>query len=127
GNLQAEGKGFGGHGASMLPTLAGEKAQLAPGRPGELHWSVDAASLGDPVGLPGLAPVGGERLLPGVRAGLDVRPAVADEDAPPLVQLLVVELAHSVLELTDDRHVENGALHVDPVQTPLPALGVVEP
>src|SRR5262249_29979016 len=83
--------------------------------------------IGDPVGLPGLAAVRREGLLEVGRRARDARPNPAHEDAPAFVQLLVVELAPSVLELADADRLEEALPGAHPVERPLPGGERVQP
>src|SRR5215510_4331616 len=56
--------------------------------------SAGPGEVGGPVGFPGLAVVGRERLLPPGRRRCDVRPRVAHRDVAAFVVLLAVEHAH---------------------------------
>src|SRR6185369_17407725 len=90
---------------------AGPEASRAPwhdGRSGD-NWQTGGRRLGafageveDPVRLPGLAAVGGERLLEVRLVGPAGRPDVADED-PAAFQLLVVEELDVVADLAAHR------------------------
>src|SRR5438477_10645838 len=57
----------------------------------------------NPVRLPGLAAVVGERLLESNRVGRERRDDEADQDGASVERILAVELAAPVLELAEDR------------------------
>lgn len=79
----------------------------------------------DPVRLPGLAVVVGERLLELERGRRDVREHEAHEDRAAVVGFLIVELAATVTESADRRHAERAARAVRELGLPLMRLGVV--
>ncbi|WP_239104103.1 sensor histidine kinase [Microbispora corallina] len=97
---------------------------LAPA-PGDR--SRDAGGVHDPVGLPRMAAVVGEGLLPVTRVLRDPGPGEPDADRPALVGVVGVEGADPVDEAADDRDRVEAAPAVDPVDGPLVPLGVVRP
>src|SRR5579883_3277047 len=88
----------------------------------------DTPLIGDPIGYPRAAAVGGKRLLEMRRHRGDPRPDIADENVAALVQVVRIELADAVLELADIGWSADGpTLARCPVEAPLTRLRVVEP
>jgi hypothetical protein len=75
--------------------------------------------VGDPVGVPGLASIIGERLFKVRHARGRVGPDKPNENAFSIQHVLGVKLASSVLELADLRYDHLAVLAVGPIQTPL--------
>src|SRR6188474_2927195 len=110
---------------ARAPQEPGVQAEVA-GRPASV---LDALDVLDPVRLPGLAAVLGERLLPAARVRLDVVPEVAHQDRLAVPDLVVVERAGAVLavERADGGRQRQPAQSVrGPVDAPLAGLLVVE-
>ena len=87
---------------------------------------MDLAEVGSPVGLPGLATVNGEGLLPVGRGGGDVRPSEAHLNGLAAQGVIGIEGAHAVLKAALHRRVQIGGISpVVPPDGPGARLGVV--
>src|SRR5690348_8936778 len=82
--------------------------------------------VGNPVDLPCLAAVVGERLFEVRFVRHSVRPYESNKNSSAFPELLIVELASSILELSNHRLSQNGIFAVGPVDAPLMGLGIVE-
>src|SRR5207249_4063401 len=81
--------------------------------------------LHDPVGLPGLAAVGRERLFPtaGIR-GVDV-PDEAVENVPAFEHFLRIEFSARAIELADHWHIHSSRMAAGrPIDAPLARCGI---
>src|SRR5579864_4266294 len=81
----------------------------------------------DPVGLPGLAAVGGKRLFQPERGRCDVGKNETYEDGSALKSFLIVEFAATVNEPADHRGPQYPFFSVGPEDAPLAGRGVIDP
>src|SRR6185437_10433180 len=89
--------------------------------------AIDLAEVGGPVGLPGLAAVAGEGLLPVGGGSGDARPDEAHFDGLAAQAVIGIEGAHAVLETALHRRVQvgGGIAAVIPPYGPDAGLGIV--
>src|SRR5690348_7567817 len=114
-------------GSRCEPRFTAPAVGPAAGRTG---WEVVSGSpgeVGGPVGLPGLAPVGGEGLFPAAGIVAGDGPLVADADRAAVPVLVVVEAADAVLvEAADRRREPEAHIVAGPVDRPELGTGVEE-
>src|SRR4051794_15251429 len=79
-----------------------------------------------PVQLPGLAAIGGKRLLEMNRILRDVRDDKSHQNCAPVERFLIIELPAAILEFTDRRNRHCPGSAVREIETPLMGFGIVE-
>src|SRR5215469_6019226 len=104
------------------------RIRSAPGLGGRLTVLADYfVEIGGPVGLPGLAAVAGESLLPVSRVGLDAGPGEPHLDGLAPQGVIGIEETYAVHELAAYRRaqVAGGVAAVEPPDGPGGGLGVI--
>src|SRR5664279_4877484 len=92
-----------------------------------LAWHLlQSREIHGPVGLPTVALVEREGLLPARRLRRDVRPQETDADLAPVVLVVAIESADALVEAADHRRKEDaGPTAVEPEDRPAIPIGIV--
>src|SRR5262245_30806823 len=85
-----------------------------------IQASSHARELHDPIGLPTLAAIVRERLLPSRGVGTELGPREEDLHGPTVVRVVAIELTAIAVEAADHRREERALLAVDPIDRPPP-------
>src|SRR5216683_7560697 len=83
-----------------------------------------AADIHDPIDFPSLPAVERESLLPARSVPGDMRPGIANAHRFAILDVFAKKLAHTIVECADNRCLHDAGPTVDPIDRPLPGLGI---